>query len=94
LIGGQCYADDFEVIWRGMSIGRIVRASGLPPHVPANGVGRATYFGKSGGASRSGVDLDDSKSQFRAAWARIRAGGANRYAEASAEALARYDRKR
>jgi hypothetical protein len=28
LIGGQSYADDFTVIWRGMPIGRIMRASG------------------------------------------------------------------
>jgi hypothetical protein len=44
--------------------------------------------------------LDDCKAQFRAAWARIRVGlteaniaRAQEYAEASREALARYDRK-
>ena len=34
VIGGQRYADDFTVIWRNMPIGRIMRAPGLPPHVP------------------------------------------------------------
>jgi hypothetical protein len=29
MIGGQRYPDDFAVIWRG----RIMQASGLPPHV-------------------------------------------------------------
>ena len=47
-----------------------------------------------------GDSLYDCKAQFRTAWSRIRAGltdadieRANRYAKASAEALARYDRK-
>ena len=28
VIGGQRCADDYQVIWRGMSIGHIMRASG------------------------------------------------------------------
>jgi hypothetical protein len=43
---------------------------------------------------------DDAKARFRTVWAGVRAGltdndiaKAHRYAEASAEALARYDRK-
>jgi hypothetical protein len=98
-IGGQRYADDFTVIWRGMSIGRIMRAPGVPPHVP-QWRWTSNVPGKPGGGSGSGSDLDDCKAQFRAAWATIHAGltdadiaRADRYAEASAEALARYDRK-
>jgi hypothetical protein len=48
----------------------------------------------------TGIGLDDCKRQFKAAWARIRAGlseveiaHARRVAEVSAEALARYDRR-
>ena len=33
MIGGQTYADDYTVIWRTLPIG-IMRAPGLPPHVP------------------------------------------------------------
>jgi hypothetical protein len=47
------------------------------------------------------VDLDDAKAEFKAAWVRIRAGvtdeeiaAAHRIAQASAEALARYDARR
>jgi hypothetical protein len=35
VIGGIRCADDYQVIWRGMSIGRIVLASGLPSDKPA-----------------------------------------------------------
>jgi hypothetical protein len=65
-----------------------------------NGAGTSNVPGKPGGGSGSGSDLDDCKAQFRAPWATIRAGladadiaRADRYAEASAEALALYDRK-
>ena len=51
--------------------------------------------------SGTGHDLDDAKAKFREGWASIRAGlteldiaRARHYAEASREALARYDRKR
>ena len=33
MIGGQTYPDDFTVIWRGLSIGRIMQASGVPAHL-------------------------------------------------------------
>src|SRR5664279_218193 len=51
-------------------------------------------------ANGTGVDLDDCKARFKVAWSRIRAGltdddiaKAHEYADASAEALAGYDRK-
>jgi hypothetical protein len=34
VIAGQPYADDYTVIWRGLSIGRIMKSSGVPAHVP------------------------------------------------------------
>jgi hypothetical protein len=35
VIAGRRYADDFEVVWRGMAIGRIMRASGGPTERPS-----------------------------------------------------------
>jgi hypothetical protein len=34
VIGGMRHPDDYTVIWRGLTIGRIMLAPGLPPHVP------------------------------------------------------------
>ena len=73
VIGGQRYADDFTVMWRNMPIGRIVRAPGLPPHVP-QWRWTCNVYGKPGGGSGSGDDLENCKAQFKIAWARIRAG--------------------
>ena len=73
MIGGKTYADDYQVIWRELPIGRIMRAPGLPPHVP-QWRWTANVYGKPGGGSGSGVDLDDCKRQFRAAWLMLRTG--------------------
>jgi hypothetical protein len=73
VIAGQRHADDYAVAWRGMPIGRIMQASGLPPHVP-QWRWTCNVFGKPGGASGSGDDVADYQRQFRAAWATIRAG--------------------
>jgi hypothetical protein len=58
--------DDFTVIWRGLPIGRIMQPSGLPPNVP-QWRWTCNFYGKPGGASGSGVDLDDCKAKFRVA---------------------------
>jgi hypothetical protein len=91
----QRHADDFTVIWRGMSIGRIMRAPGLPPLVPQWRWTCNAPASRAAAADRAAISTT-AKAQFRAAWARIRAGltdadiaKAHRYAEA----LARYDRK-
>jgi hypothetical protein len=102
VIGGQRCADDFIVIWRGLTIGRIMLASGTPSGRPqwtwscCLG-GRPTRGGESG----TGTGFGDCKRQFREAWERIRAtltdqdiARARSYAENSAEALARYDRRK
>lgn len=34
VIGGERYDDDYTVIWRGLSIGRIMKGSGAPSHFP------------------------------------------------------------
>jgi hypothetical protein len=36
VIGGERSADDYQVIWRGLSIGRIMRASGVPHDRPTS----------------------------------------------------------
>ncbi|MCK1565606.1 hypothetical protein IVB08_16820 [Bradyrhizobium sp. 173] len=73
LIGGERCQDDYEVVWRGMSIGRIRRAE-ASSHAelwawncwPG---GRPCKADEAGG----GTSLDDAKAQFREAWQRIRA---------------------
>jgi hypothetical protein len=93
--------EDYQVIWRGMSIGRIRRTSdvaGAPQWVWNCAVkGRPCRADESGDAN----SLDDARARFHAVWEGIRAklteddiARAQRYAEASAEALARYERKR
>ena len=90
VIGEQHCDDDYQIIWRGMSIGRIRRASGLPHDQPQ----RPTS------AIDNGNGLEACKAKFRTAWSRIRAGRtdqittAHRYAENSAPSLARYDARR
>ena len=73
VIAGKRYDDDFTVIWRGLPIGRVMLAPGLPPHVP-QWRWTCNFYGKpGGGGSGSGDDLDDCKRQFKAAWATLRA---------------------
>jgi hypothetical protein len=96
IIGGISYADDYQVIWRGLSIGQIMRAPGLPPHVAQ---WRWTT-GKPGGGQRIGQrsrrlqgPVPGGMDAHRRRAHRRRHARAQRYAEASAEALVRYDRK-
>lgn len=77
-----------------------MKSSGVPSHIQQCSW-NCYFHGKPGtSANGTGVDLDDCKLQFKVAWSRIRAGltdddiaSAHEYADASAEALARYDRK-
>jgi hypothetical protein len=100
VIAGKRYADDYQVIWRGLSIGRLMKSSGVPAHL-AQWSWTCYVHGKPGaGANGSGLDFEDCKAKFKTAWAPIRAGlteddiaSAHEYAENSREALARYDRK-
>src|SRR5258708_39737030 len=75
VIDGNGFPDDYQVIWRGLSIGRIMKGTGSPMHAPqwwrecningqpALGVGRG-----------AGSDLDDSHAQVRIPWAAIPRG--------------------
>ena len=102
VIAGIRYADDYAVVWRGLSIGRIMKAIGAASD-KQQWAWNCYIHGRPSSADESGTadDLDDAKAKFREAWARIRAGlteldiaRARHYADASREALARYDRKR
>jgi hypothetical protein len=74
VIAGTRYADDYTVIWRGLSIGRIMKGSGVPSQAPQWWWG-CNVYGKPGASGNgTGVDLDDCKTAFKAAWGRIRAG--------------------
>ena len=73
VIGGERHPDDFTVIWRGLPVGRIMRASGVPAHAP-QWRWTCNVYGKPGGGSGSGDRLEDCKRQFKSAWARVRAG--------------------
>ena len=71
VIAGKRYDDDFTVIWRGMSIGRIMQA--MPAHL-AHWSWNCSVHGKPGAsANGSGVDLEDCKAKFKIAWTTIRA---------------------
>ena len=100
VIDGERCANDYQVIWRGMSIGRIRRTSdvsGAPQWVWNCYVnGRPCRADESGDAK----SLDDAKVRFRTVWEGLRAGLSEMTSpersgttEASAEALARYARK-
>ena len=74
VIGDERYTDDYTVIWRDLSIGRIRKNLGLPAHVDQWSWGCNVYGQPSlSGDSGQGTNLEDCKRQFKTAWARIRA---------------------
>ena len=56
VIAGTRYADDYTVIWRGLSIGRIMKGSGVPSQAPQWWWG-CNVYGKPG-ASGNGTGVD------------------------------------
>jgi hypothetical protein len=76
VIGGKRHADDFEVIWRDLTIGRIMKRDGIPAQADQWWWGFSFYRRPSldGDMSGTGSDLDGCKTKFKAAWASIRAG--------------------
>jgi hypothetical protein len=89
------------VIWRGISVGRIMLGNGAPHDRPQWTWSCHVHGRPQGGDDRgTAANLVDAKTRFKIAWARIRAGltdqdiaDAQQIAAASAEALARYDRR-
>jgi hypothetical protein len=74
VIGGHRHVDDYTVIWRGKTIGRIMKSAGVLKGRRhrwwgCNVDGRLPTEGGSGSAHY----LDDCKRQFRATWAALRA---------------------
>ena len=71
VIDGQRQEDDYEVIWRGLTIGRIMK----PPSDPhwwwaCNVYGQPLTTNDRG----PGINLKDCQVRFKIAWTRIRAG--------------------
>jgi hypothetical protein len=65
VIGGLRYADDYQVIWRGLSIGRIMKGSGVPSHIPqwwwgCNVYGKPSLDDDSG----TGIDFTECMAKF------------------------------
>jgi hypothetical protein len=97
----QRYSDDFAVIWRGMSVGRIMLGNGAP-HDRPQWTWSCHFHGRPQGGDDRGnaANLVDAKARFKKAWTRIRASltdqdiaDAQQIAALSAEALARHDRR-
>jgi hypothetical protein len=91
VIGSEHCDDDYQVIWRGMSIGRIRRDQ---PQWSWS----CYLQGRPTSAIDNGTGLDACKAKFKAAWARICASltdqditTTRRYAANRGTALARYD---
>jgi PilZ domain-containing protein len=71
VIDGQRHEDDYEVIWRGLSIGRILK----PPGEPHWWWGCNIYGQQSAPNDRGqGINFKDCQLRFKLAWTRIRAG--------------------
>jgi hypothetical protein len=101
-IAGQRCSDDYAVIWRGMSVGRIMLGNGAP-HDRPRWTWSCRVYGRPQGSDDRGnaADLVDAKARFKEAWTRIRASltdqniaDAEQIAALSAEALAQYNRRR
>ena len=74
VIAGQRYADDYQVRWRGLPVGRIMLGNGAPHDRPQWTWSCHVHGRPQGGDDRgSAGDLVDAKAKFKEAWARIRA---------------------
>ena len=97
VIAGKRYDDDFTVIRRELSIGRIMKSSGGPRAVSWS---CSVHANRARALTATALTSMTARAKFKAAWTAIRAGlseediaSAREYAENSREALARYDRK-
>ena len=69
VIGGARQEDDFEVVWRGFPVGRIMKQAGGPHWWWA-----CTVYGLAATANDRGpaINFKDCQVRFRLAWTRIR----------------------
>src|SRR4051812_6369275 len=88
VFAGIRYTDDYAVVWRGLSIGRIMKAIGASSD-KHQWAWICYVHGKPSCADDSGTadDLEDAKAKFREAWARRR--GAHRVRHRAGAALRR-----
>ena len=100
VIGGQSYADDYAVVWRGCPLAGSCERPACRL-TSRNGVGPATSMASPVATVDQASIWTTARRNSRKHGRTIRGGltdediaRAHRYAEASAEALARYDRKR
>jgi hypothetical protein len=71
VIDGQQQEDDYEIVWRGLPIGRIMK----PPTDPHWWWGCNVYGQPQAGNDRGqGINFKDCQLRFKIAWTRIRAG--------------------
>jgi hypothetical protein len=75
IIDRETLPDDFEVIWNGLPIGRILKQPGIPAARP-NWYWGVTFPGRPQPPGHRGncSDLEECKRRFRVVWAGIRAG--------------------
>jgi hypothetical protein len=102
MISGQRRADDYQVSWRGLAVGRFMRSSG------ASSRSIQWYWGcefpgkhSEGASTGIGIDLKDCMAKFVIAWVRIRARlshedimKAHRYAKSKRQRLVRTPKPR
>lgn len=78
VIAGDRLVEDYQVIWRGLSIGRIMKTTGVPSSKPRWSWGCNVYGKRQLTNDKGiGVDLLDAKAKFMIAWERIRPGLTN-----------------
>lgn len=72
-IGGQRYDDDFQVIWDGIPIGRILKQPGVP-HGRPNWSWGVIFHGQPQQSWHRGIgaDIDECKLRFKMVWSSIR----------------------
>lgn len=76
VIGGKRHPDDYQVIWRDLPIGRIMKRDGVPPSQAEQWWWGFTFYSNKPSLSSNnggGTDLEDCKAKFKIAWTRIRA---------------------
>lgn len=72
VIAGETAPDDYQVIWNGLSIGRIMRQHGMPPGRP-NWSWSIIFAHRPQAAWHRGfgADLEEAKRRFRLAWSAV-----------------------
>jgi hypothetical protein len=97
-IGGDRLADDYQVIWNGLPIGRILKQPGIPFGRP-NWSWCVIFPGRPQLPAHRGLesDLEECKRRFKVVWSGVRAGlsdadleEARRVVEASQELRRRW----